>query len=56
MCQIYDQHLLNEADDMVAITDWELAYIAPKRFAFDPPWWLLLNVPGMWHTDIDDWS
>ncbi|KAH9224627.1 phosphotransferase [Leptodontidium sp. 2 PMI_412] len=39
-----------------AIIDWEFAYVAPTQFALDPPWWLLLNVPEMWHTNIDDWS
>ncbi|RFU30718.1 hypothetical protein B7463_g5620, partial [Scytalidium lignicola] len=48
--------LLNEANDIVAIVDWEFAYIAPTQFALDPPWWLLLNVPEMWHTNIDDWT
>jgi len=48
--------LLNEVDDIVAIIDWEFAYIAPTQFSLDPPWWLLLNVPEMWHTNIDDWS
>lgn len=48
--------LLNKADDIVAIIDWEFAYIAPTQFALDPPWWLLLNVPEMWHTNIDDWT
>ncbi|KAE8443747.1 hypothetical protein EG329_001427 [Mollisiaceae sp. DMI_Dod_QoI] len=48
--------LLNKADDIVAVIDWEFAYIAPTQFALDPPWWLLLNVPEMWHTNIDDWA
>jgi aminoglycoside phosphotransferase (APT) family kinase protein len=48
--------LLNEADDIVAVIDWEFAYVAPTQFALDPPWWLLLNVPEMWHTNIDDWA
>ncbi|KAH7323840.1 hypothetical protein BKA65DRAFT_528625 [Rhexocercosporidium sp. MPI-PUGE-AT-0058] len=48
--------LLNAADDIVAVIDWEFAYIAPIQFSIDPPWWLLLNVPEMWHTNIDDWS
>lgn len=48
--------LLNKSDDIVAVIDWEFAYIAPTQFALDPPWWLLLNVPEMWHTNIDDWA
>jgi hypothetical protein len=27
----------NEADDIVAVIDWEFAYIAPTQFALDPP-------------------
>ena len=48
--------LLNKADDIVSIIDWEFAYIASTQFALDPPWWLLLNMPQMWHTNIDDWT
>lgn len=48
--------LLNETDNIVAMIDWEFAYIAPTQFSLDPPWWLLLNVPEMWHTNIDDWT
>ncbi|KAJ2901766.1 hypothetical protein MKZ38_001386 [Zalerion maritima] len=36
--------------------DWEFAYAAPSQFALDPPWWLLLNVPEMWHSGIGDWT
>ena len=38
------------------IIDWEFTYIAPAQFSLDPPWWLLLDVPEMWHLGIDDWS
>lgn len=27
---------------VVAVVDWEFAYVAPSQFTFDPPWWLLL--------------
>jgi aminoglycoside phosphotransferase (APT) family kinase protein len=37
--------LLNKADDIVAVIDWEFAYITRKKFALNPPWWLLLTVP-----------
>lgn len=30
--------LLNEADDIVAVIDWEFEYIAPTQFALDSPW------------------
>ncbi|KAK3369100.1 hypothetical protein B0T24DRAFT_533558 [Lasiosphaeria ovina] len=48
--------LLDEAGDIAAMIDWEFAYVAPTQFALDPPWWLLLNVPEMWHIDMDDWT
>jgi len=48
--------LLNDAGDVVAPIDWEFTYAAPTQFALDPPWWLLLNVPEMWHTNIEDWA
>lgn len=48
--------LLNEEDDIVAIIDWEFAYVAPTQFALDPPWWLLLKIPEWWKADIDDWT
>ncbi|TVY22293.1 hypothetical protein LHYA1_G008873 [Lachnellula hyalina] len=48
--------LLNDSDDIVACIDWEFAYAAPSQFMLDPPWWLLLEVPEMWGSGIDDWS
>ncbi|KAL3427043.1 phosphotransferase [Phlyctema vagabunda] len=48
--------LLNDSDDIVALIDWEFAYIAPTQFILDPPWWLLLDVPEMWSPGIDDWK
>jgi hypothetical protein len=47
--------LLNESDDIVAVIDWEFAYVGPTQFVLDPPWWLLLDVPEMWSSGIDDW-
>ncbi|EMR71663.1 putative phosphotransferase enzyme family protein [Eutypa lata UCREL1] len=48
--------LINEVGDIVAFIDWEFAYSAPTQFSLDPPWWLLLDVPETWHTNIDDWA
>ncbi|TVY35421.1 hypothetical protein LOCC1_G008267 [Lachnellula occidentalis] len=48
--------LLNDSDDVVACIDWEFTYAAPSQFVLDPPWWLLLDVPEMWDSGIDDWS
>jgi hypothetical protein len=47
--------LLNEFNDTVAVIDWELAYCGPTQFVLDPPWALLLEVPEMWPSGIDDW-
>lgn len=38
------------------VIDWEFAYVAPTQFALDPPWWLLLDIPEMWHSGIEDWA
>ncbi|EXL65866.1 hypothetical protein FOPG_17932 [Fusarium oxysporum f. sp. conglutinans race 2 54008] len=48
--------LLNQKDDIVAAIDWEFTYVAPTQFSLDPPWWLLLEVPEMWSSGIDDWA
>jgi hypothetical protein len=48
--------LLNQEDGVVAAIDWEFTYIAPTQFSLDPPWWLLLEVPEMWSSGIDDWA
>lgn len=36
--------------------DWEFTYVAPTQFELDPPWWLLLEVPEMQPSGIDDWK
>jgi aminoglycoside phosphotransferase (APT) family kinase protein len=48
--------LLNESDDIVGIIDWEFAYVGPTQFVLDPPWWLLIEVPEMWSSGIEDWA
>ncbi|KAK3298755.1 uncharacterized protein B0H64DRAFT_422494 [Chaetomium fimeti] len=48
--------LLSEADDLVAVIDWEFAYAAPTQFALDPPWWLLLELAETWPSGVDDWT
>ncbi len=47
--------LLDESDDIMAVIDWEFAYVGPTQFVLDPPWWLLLDVPEMWSSGIDNW-
>ncbi|KAL2754155.1 hypothetical protein ACRALDRAFT_1056424 [Sodiomyces alcalophilus JCM 7366] len=48
--------LLNASDEIVALIDWEFTYAGPTQFILDPPWWLLLDVPEMWSSGIDDWA
>lgn len=48
--------LLNKSDKIIAVIDWEFTYAAPTQFSLDPSWWLLLDVPEMWHTDIGDFA
>ncbi|KAG4443929.1 hypothetical protein IFR05_000569 [Cadophora sp. M221] len=47
--------LINDADEVVSVIDWEFTYAAPTQFVLDPPWWLLLDTPEMWDAGIDDW-
>ncbi|KAL5331071.1 hypothetical protein ACEPPN_000600 [Leptodophora sp. 'Broadleaf-Isolate-01'] len=47
--------LINDANEVVSVIDWEFTYTAPTQFVLDPPWWLLLNTPEMWDAGIDDW-
>lgn len=48
--------LVNQEKEIVAAIDWEFTYAAPTQFVLDPPWWLLLELPEMWSTNIDDWA
>ncbi|TVY81301.1 hypothetical protein LSUE1_G005200 [Lachnellula suecica] len=48
--------LVGESDEVVAVIDWEFAYPGPTQFILDCPWWLLLEVPEMWKSGIDDWA
>jgi hypothetical protein len=47
--------LINDANEVVSVIDWEFTYTAPTQFVLDPPWWLLLDTPEMWDAGIDDW-
>ncbi|TVY85776.1 hypothetical protein LAWI1_G008851 [Lachnellula willkommii] len=47
--------LINDANEVVSVIDWEFTYTAPTQFSLDPPWWLLLDTPEMWDAGIDDW-
>lgn len=48
--------LVNADFKIVAVTDWEFTYTAPAEFTFDPPWWLLLELPEYWSKGLDDWA
>ncbi|PLN83425.1 hypothetical protein BDW42DRAFT_164863 [Aspergillus taichungensis] len=37
--------LLDEAEDIAGVVDWEFTYTAPVEFVHAPPWWLLLTKP-----------
>ncbi|TQN74727.1 Altered inheritance of mitochondria protein 9 [Colletotrichum shisoi] len=47
---LIDRHLR-----VVAVVDWEFAYVAPSQFTFDPPWWLLLGEPDWWEGGYQMW-
>lgn len=34
------------------VMDWEYTYAAPVEFTHIPPWWLLLERPERWETDL----
>lgn len=40
---------------VVAVVDWEFAYVAPSQFTFDAPWWLLLGEPDWWEGGYKMW-
>lgn len=35
------------------VIDWEFAYAAPAEFTYVAPWWLLLQSPEDWDSDLD---
>lgn len=47
--------LLDKELRVVGVIDWEFAYAAPAPFAFDPPWWLLLEEPEYWPGGYQAW-
>lgn len=47
--------LLDDANNVVGIIDWEFAYFGPEPIASSPPWWLLLEKPELWHAGFHDW-
>ncbi|GAB1198103.1 hypothetical protein APSETT444_007411 [Aspergillus pseudonomiae] len=47
--------LVDEAESVVGVVDWEFTYTAPAEFTYAPPWWLLLVKPEDWPNGLDDW-
>ncbi|KAF3394587.1 hypothetical protein F1880_004845 [Penicillium rolfsii] len=37
--------IVDEAEKVVGVVDWEFSYTAPVEFTYAPPWWLLLEKP-----------
>ncbi|KAL3422329.1 phosphotransferase [Phlyctema vagabunda] len=48
--------LLDGNDCIVSLIDFEFTYVAPRQFALDPPWWLLLEQPERWDDGIESWT
>jgi len=47
--------IVNEATLTVsAVIDWEFAYVAPAEFTYVAPWWLLLESPDDWESDLTE--
>ena len=47
--------LVDEAQEIVGVVDWEFIYTAPVEFSYAPPWWLLLQKPEDWSEGLDAW-
>ncbi|KAJ5457540.1 hypothetical protein N7475_008928 [Penicillium sp. IBT 31633x] len=47
--------LVDEAEGIAGVVDWEFTYTAPAEFTHAPPWWLLLKKPEDWPKGLDDW-
>ncbi|OQD78037.1 hypothetical protein PENANT_c095G05612 [Penicillium antarcticum] len=47
--------LVDKAECIAGVVDWEFTYTAPVEFSYAPPWWLLLKKPEDWPKGLDDW-
>lgn len=47
--------LVDEAESITGVVDWEFTYTVPVEFSHAPPWWLLLKMPEDWPKGLDDW-
>ncbi len=39
---------------ITGVVDWEFTYVAPAEFAYIAPWWLLLQSPEDWESNLDE--
>jgi hypothetical protein len=39
---------------IAAVIDWEFTYVAPAEFSYVAPWWLLLQSPEDWESDLTE--
>ncbi|KAJ5458290.1 hypothetical protein N7475_009678 [Penicillium sp. IBT 31633x] len=47
--------MVDEAERVVGVVDWEFSYTAPVEYSHAPPWWLPLEKPEYWTRGLDDW-
>ncbi|MCJ1255592.1 hypothetical protein MMC24_003409 [Lignoscripta atroalba] len=38
---------------VTGVIDWEFTYVAPAEFTYTAPWWLLLERPEEWESDLN---
>jgi aminoglycoside phosphotransferase (APT) family kinase protein len=38
---------------ITGVIDWEFTYVAPVEFTYTAPWWLLLESPEAWESDLN---
>ena len=47
--------LVNDINITVTgVIDWEFTYVAPAEFTYTAPWWLLLQNPEDWESDLTE--
>lgn len=38
---------------VTGVIDWEFTYVGPAEFTYTAPWWLLLERPEEWESDLN---
>ncbi|PGG95545.1 hypothetical protein AJ80_09941 [Polytolypa hystricis UAMH7299] len=47
--------LVSEPDlAITGVIDWEFTYVAPNEFLYSAPWWLLLERPEGWDSNLNE--